>query len=389
MENMTNMDELQHWGIKGMRWGERRYQNKDGTLTPAGKKRYDKEVANLKKETEKVKAAEKIAENKRKTQAKFDRLDAKKQALEERKAALKIGKNKGEEDDAPAETPEQKKARLLKSSDPKELYENRDMLTNNELNDRINRIDMETRLQSKIPAEEQKKSGVDYMNEARTKIEAGTNLFKAVDGAYSAVMNSAMGKTIAKKLGLDVPKEEEHNDSVSDFLKNFSKKSDKEVKDFKDRMDNKRKIEEELARQEKKVADAKAAEEKAEAKVKAEKLKKAQEEVKDWNERNARGDFDKKDTTYSKSGDDIVDNVTYTREKQLPAVIGNTSLAKASKSSSYSSGESYVKKQTAEHKSYDDFAYTKKEKSGKDWIYYYDDVAGANSPELKRGVDYV
>lgn len=32
--------ELCHWGIKGMKWGVRRYQNKDGTLTPAGKKRY-------------------------------------------------------------------------------------------------------------------------------------------------------------------------------------------------------------------------------------------------------------------------------------------------------------------------------------------------------------
>lgn len=31
--------ELYHWGIKGMKWGVRRYQNKDGSLTPAGKKR--------------------------------------------------------------------------------------------------------------------------------------------------------------------------------------------------------------------------------------------------------------------------------------------------------------------------------------------------------------
>ena len=32
-----------HFGIKGMKWGRRRYQNKDGSLTPAGKKRYSNE----------------------------------------------------------------------------------------------------------------------------------------------------------------------------------------------------------------------------------------------------------------------------------------------------------------------------------------------------------
>lgn len=49
--------ELTHWGIKGMKWGVRRYQNKDGSLTPAGKKRYDnwsddaKSVSSLKKKS--------------------------------------------------------------------------------------------------------------------------------------------------------------------------------------------------------------------------------------------------------------------------------------------------------------------------------------------------
>ena len=37
-------NELVHYGVKGMRWGVRRYQNKDGTLTPAGKKRYDQDI---------------------------------------------------------------------------------------------------------------------------------------------------------------------------------------------------------------------------------------------------------------------------------------------------------------------------------------------------------
>lgn len=37
----TRQGELYHHGIKGQRWGIRRFQNKDGSLTPAGRRRYD------------------------------------------------------------------------------------------------------------------------------------------------------------------------------------------------------------------------------------------------------------------------------------------------------------------------------------------------------------
>ena len=35
-------NDLQHHGIKGMKWGRRRFQNDDGTLTPLGRFRYGK-----------------------------------------------------------------------------------------------------------------------------------------------------------------------------------------------------------------------------------------------------------------------------------------------------------------------------------------------------------
>lgn len=57
---------LKHTGVPGMKWGVRRFQNKDGSLTPLGKKKYgDKENFNkmqadkrIKSKTEKYKKAD-------------------------------------------------------------------------------------------------------------------------------------------------------------------------------------------------------------------------------------------------------------------------------------------------------------------------------------------
>lgn len=40
---------LMHFGVKGMKWGVRKYQNEDGTLTSEGEKRYGT-IENLKKQ---------------------------------------------------------------------------------------------------------------------------------------------------------------------------------------------------------------------------------------------------------------------------------------------------------------------------------------------------
>lgn len=58
---------LQHHGIPGMRWGVRRYQNKDGSLTSSGKKHYSSEAKAERKakkaEAKAAKRREKILNN--------------------------------------------------------------------------------------------------------------------------------------------------------------------------------------------------------------------------------------------------------------------------------------------------------------------------------------
>lgn len=215
---VLNVDgELYHWGIKGMRWGQRRYQNRDGSLTPAGKKRYAEEVEATKAREASIKKREREAKQR-------EKLDAKKAELDAREKALQKGKV-----DPSADAKKTKKA-AKESEKPKSLKD----MSDAEIKAAIARKQLEDQYRQNFPEQIPKgRQIVDkFLNEAiiPAAIKGGKDLLeKSIEKIAKKALadkidpNSIEGLTkIKEKLALQKSIKELREGTVDERTKEYA-----------------------------------------------------------------------------------------------------------------------------------------------------------------------
>lgn len=188
---MTNSNELQHWGIKNMKWGQRRFQNKDGSLTPAGRKRYG--VGDGDNDNNRDGGNDNTRDGGTSTKK-----SVRDMSDEELDAAIKRARKEKEYDDlinpkgnnntdkVDANDPiAAKKSRILESDSAKNLYDNRDLFTTQELQEAYKRLNTEKLIRDMQPKELSK--GEKFINTV-TKIG---NTASTVYNAYNNVQKFA------------------------------------------------------------------------------------------------------------------------------------------------------------------------------------------------------
>lgn len=154
LEREAELYSLEHYGIKGMKWGIRRTPEQLGHKTSSNKK-----PSIISRVTKKFK-----------------------------KKTVKANKAQEEKKE---ESKEEIREKLLKSTDPKYIYKYRNLLSTNELQDRITRIQKENTVKSLIedPKKKQKeamKKGEDFLKSTASMAESVLKIYNAYNAVETA-----------------------------------------------------------------------------------------------------------------------------------------------------------------------------------------------------------
>ena len=213
-------DYLMHHGTKGQKWGVRLYQNLDGSLTALGKARRGIAIGKSGKEAfdaKMKKAHEDEIENTRNKLAKMGTTSTDNPMSEESKEAIR--------------------KQALNSTDPRDIYAARNLLTTNEINERLTRIQTERRLAQEVADATPKKKTImdrlDSIQKTASKVADYNNTLKKFgidipqvikDSAADARGDKQLGTTAAYRRKLNT------SHDVQFLANNINNMSDAQVK---------------------------------------------------------------------------------------------------------------------------------------------------------------